>query len=253
MGRQRYCDRGRVCSPIAFTPPPPNTSLRECSLLDIQNAQRGVAGPSIAYYVPPTPQASNHSALYPPSTAPLNLPLPPSPAEPALDPASSRRSSGDDSRKSLQIMVETHAALTAPMTPSSQPLLSLGESGDPLEPETHTKPRYIMAEEALSILQRDVLILRNQLNFEIYLKELVQQHVGRLHHDTIVSRSEEAERQGLVRFNLHRFLPMLACLCLTAAYQTQGVQIEACESPRGPCHNPLGGLRYKAEAHSVGH
>lgn len=54
-----------------------------------------------------------------------------------------------------------------------------------------------MAEEALSILQRDVLILKNQLNFEIYLKELVQQHVGRLHQDKIVSRSEEAERQGL--------------------------------------------------------
>ncbi|QRW18801.1 hypothetical protein RhiXN_00207 [Rhizoctonia solani] len=59
------------------------------------------------------------------------------------------------------------------------------------------RPRHAMAEEALSILQRDVLILRNQLNFEIYLKELVQQHVGRLHQDKIVSRSEEAERQSL--------------------------------------------------------
>lgn len=148
----------------------------------------------------------------------MNLPLPPSPAEPALDPASSRRSSGDNSRKSLQIMIETHAALTAPVTPSSQPMLSLNESGEPLEPEGHSKPRYIMAEEALSILQRDVLILKNQLNFEIYLKELVQQHVGRLHHDTIVSRSEEAERQGLVRLWLYRFVDILTCPCFVIAY-----------------------------------
>ncbi|KAG8686894.1 hypothetical protein FRC08_012275 [Ceratobasidium sp. 394] len=166
------------------------TVAAECTLLDIQNAQRGATGHSILYYVPPTPRGSSNPTLQPPSVNPVNLPLPPSPAEPQTDPAS-RRSSADDSRKSLQIMIDTHAALTAPMLPPLPP------DQDAPGPETQTRPRYIVAEEALSILQRDVLILKNQLNFEVYLKELVQQHVGRLHRDTIVSRGEEAERQGL--------------------------------------------------------
>ncbi|KAG8685131.1 hypothetical protein FRC09_014943, partial [Ceratobasidium sp. 395] len=169
------------------------TVTAECTLLDIQNAQRGVTGHSIAYYVPPTPRGSSNPTLHPPSSNPLNLPLPPSPAEPQVE-HSSRRSSGDNSRKSLQIMIDTHAALTTPIPLAPVPLP--GTLDNP-ESETQVRPKYIVAEEALSILQRDVLMLRNQLNFEVYLKELVQQHIGRLHRDTIVSRSEEAERQGL--------------------------------------------------------
>ncbi|KAG8752274.1 hypothetical protein FRC12_012048 [Ceratobasidium sp. 428] len=169
------------------------TVTAECTLLDIQNAQRGVTGHSIAYYVPPTPRGLSNPTLHPPSSNPLNLPLPPSPAEPQVE-STSRRSSGDNSRKSLQIMIDTHAALTAPIPLAPLPLP--GTLDNP-ESETQVRPKYIVAEEALSILQRDVLMLRNQLNFEVYLKELVQQHIGRLHRDTIVSRSEEAERQGL--------------------------------------------------------
>ncbi|CAE6436938.1 unnamed protein product [Rhizoctonia solani] len=179
------------------------TVAAECTLLDIQNAQTS-AGHSIAYHVPPTPQASGHptpqasghptpqasgnTSLHPPgSTTPARIPLPPSPAGSAQPiPIHTSRRSSDDSEKSLEIMVHTHAALTAP----PEPLLILDETSVP-------RPRHAMAEEALSILQRDVLILKNQLNFEVYLKELVQQHVGRLHQDRIVSRSEEAERQGL--------------------------------------------------------
>ncbi|KAH7345369.1 Hamartin protein-domain-containing protein [Rhizoctonia solani] len=179
------------------------TVAAECTLLDIQNAQTS-AGHSIAYYVPPTPQASGHptpqvsgnNSLHPPGSAnPARIPLPPSPAEPTqtVDPTASRRSSGDNSEKSLEIMVNTHAALTAP----PEPLLLLDEASMHPAEMSAPRPRHAMAEEVLSILQRDVLILKNQLNFEIYLKELVQQHVGRLHQDKIVSRSEEAERQGL--------------------------------------------------------
>ncbi|ELU41196.1 Hamartin domain-containing protein [Rhizoctonia solani AG-1 IA] len=190
---------------------------RECTLLDIQNAQTS-AGHSIAYYIPPTPQASshptpqasgNHSLLPPESAKPAKIPLPPSPAgstqppppppqpqpQPA-DPSASPKSTGDRSEQSLEIMINTHATLTAP----PGPLLFLADTPAPAAPASTTmspRPRHAMAEEALSILQRDVLILRNQLNFEIYLKELVQQHVGRLHQDKIVSRSEEAERQSL--------------------------------------------------------
>ncbi|KAF8742024.1 Tuberous sclerosis 1, partial [Rhizoctonia solani] len=192
------------------------TVAAECTLLDIQNAQTS-AGHSIAYYIPPTPQASshptpqasgNHSLLPPESAKPAKIPLPPSPAgsiqpppppqpqpQPA-DPSASPKSTGGRSEKSLEIMINTHATLTAP----PGPLLFLADTPAPAAPASTTvspRPRHAMAEEALSILQRDVLILRNQLNFEIYLKELVQQHVGRLHQDKIVSRSEEAERQSL--------------------------------------------------------
>ncbi|KAF8760750.1 Tuberous sclerosis 1 [Rhizoctonia solani] len=165
---------------------------------------------TVAAKQPSNPQASgNHSLLPPESAKPAKIPLPPSPAgstqppppppqpqpQPA-DPSASPKSTGDRSEKSLEIMINTHATLTAP----PGPLLFLADTPAPAAPASTTmspRPRHAMAEEALSILQRDVLILRNQLNFEIYLKELVQQHVGRLHQDKIVSRSEEAERQSL--------------------------------------------------------
>ncbi|CEL57354.1 Tuberous sclerosis 1 protein homolog OS=Schizosaccharomyces pombe (strain 972 / ATCC 24843) GN=tsc1 PE=1 SV=1 [Rhizoctonia solani AG-1 IB] len=199
------------------------TVAAECTLLDIQNAHTS-AGHSIAYYIPPTPQTSSHPTpqasgnnslhpvgepasgdnyLHPPGSAnAARIPLPPSPAgsaqppaQPQPDPSASPKSADGKSEKSLEIMVNTHATLTAP----SEPLLLIGETPIPVVPAgtVSPRPRHAMAEEALSILQREVLILRNQLNFEIYLKELVQQHVGRLHQDKIVSRSEEAERQSL--------------------------------------------------------
>ena len=43
------------------------------------------------------------------------------------------------------------------------------------------------------------MLLRNELNFELYLKQQHLQHIGRLHHDHVVDASVEAERQ-----NLHR-------------------------------------------------
>ncbi|KEP48690.1 hamartin protein [Rhizoctonia solani 123E] len=161
----------------------PATVAAECTLLDIQNAQTST-GHSIAYHVPtpqasghPTPQVSANPSLHPPGSAtPARIPLPPSPG-------GSTHPRASPSERSLEIMVNTHGTLTEPLLILDEPPLS--------------RPRHAMAEEALSILQRDVLILKNQLNFEIYLKELVQQHVGRLHQDKIVSRSEEAERQGL--------------------------------------------------------
>ncbi|KAG8933897.1 hypothetical protein FRC01_006511 [Tulasnella sp. 417] len=50
---------------------------------------------------------------------------------------------------------------------------------------------------AISSLQREVLLLRNELNFELWLKKQHLSHMGKLHRDRIVARSEEAERQNL--------------------------------------------------------
>lgn len=55
--------------------------------------------------------------------------------------------------------------------------------------------------EAISSLQREVLLLRNELNFELWLKKQHLSHMGKLHRDRILAKREEAERQNLVRGN----------------------------------------------------
>ncbi|PWN53777.1 hypothetical protein IE53DRAFT_294570, partial [Violaceomyces palustris] len=49
----------------------------------------------------------------------------------------------------------------------------------------------------LAFVQRENLLLRNELNFELYLKEQHLRHIGRLHRDRITDTALEAERQNL--------------------------------------------------------
>ncbi|TFK54957.1 hypothetical protein OE88DRAFT_1717047 [Heliocybe sulcata] len=51
--------------------------------------------------------------------------------------------------------------------------------------------------QAISALQREVLLLRNELNFEMWVNRENAKHIGHLHQDRILSRSAEVERQGL--------------------------------------------------------
>ncbi|CAG8521849.1 10601_t:CDS:10 [Paraglomus occultum] len=83
------------------------------------------------------------------------------------------------------------APLVPPYEQSSLPL------SPPLRPSTNTQAK-------ISFLQREIMLLRNELNFELYLKQQHLQHIGRLHHDHVVDASVEAERQ-----NLHRTCKML--------------------------------------------
>jgi hypothetical protein len=46
-------------------------------------------------------------------------------------------------------------------------------------------------------LQRENLLLRNELNFELYLKEQHLRHIGRLHREKVTDTALEAERQNL--------------------------------------------------------
>lgn len=50
----------------------------------------------------------------------------------------------------------------------------------------------------LAALKREVLLLRNELNFELFLKQQHLQHIGRLHREHVLDTSVEAERQRLV-------------------------------------------------------
>ena len=52
--------------------------------------------------------------------------------------------------------------------------------------------------QVISALQREALLLRNELNFELWLSRENVQHIGRLYEDRILSKSAEAERQRLV-------------------------------------------------------
>lgn len=53
--------------------------------------------------------------------------------------------------------------------------------------------------QAISGLQREVLLLRNELNFELWHSRENSKHIGRLYKDRILMRTAESERQGLVR------------------------------------------------------
>ncbi|KAG2041690.1 hypothetical protein BDR03DRAFT_890201 [Suillus americanus] len=51
--------------------------------------------------------------------------------------------------------------------------------------------------QAISGLQREVLLLRNELNFELWLSRENVKHIGRLYQDRILSKNAEVEQQGL--------------------------------------------------------
>lgn len=53
--------------------------------------------------------------------------------------------------------------------------------------------------QAIAGLQREVLLLRNDLNFELWLSHENAKRIGKLYQDRILMKSAEAERQGLVR------------------------------------------------------
>jgi hypothetical protein len=62
----------------------------------------------------------------------------------------------------------------------------------------------------LAALKREVLLLRNELNFELFLKQQHLQHIGRLHREHVLDTSVEAERQQLVS-NIITYLCLYDC------------------------------------------
>ncbi|KAI8998572.1 hypothetical protein BD414DRAFT_533409 [Trametes punicea] len=56
-------------------------------------------------------------------------------------------------------------------------------------------PRHVA--QAISALQREVLLLKNDLNLELWTTRENVKHIGRLYKERVLSRNEEIERQGL--------------------------------------------------------
>ncbi|KIJ69236.1 hypothetical protein HYDPIDRAFT_24089 [Hydnomerulius pinastri MD-312] len=117
-------------------------------------------------------------------------------------------------RVSLQNMITTSVALKSnldvdiesPTTAWSTLLFPPGSSS-PSKGSINLPPESVSGSEgaqlpshvaeAISSLQREVLLLRNELNFELWLSRENVQHIGRLHQDRILSKNAEVERQGL--------------------------------------------------------
>jgi hypothetical protein len=91
-------------------------------------------------------------------------------------------------------------SLFASSSDSTHPNLPLPSQSLPTQLDGDNIPSHIT--QAISGLQREVLLLRNELNFELWLSRENVKHVGRLYQDRILSRDAEVERQGLVRLLL---------------------------------------------------
>ncbi|THH33932.1 hypothetical protein EUX98_g268 [Antrodiella citrinella] len=70
-------------------------------------------------------------------------------------------------------------------------------------PDTSARPSKSTDEipshvaQAIAELQREVLLLRSELNFELWSARENVVHIGRLYQDKVVSKNSEIERQGL--------------------------------------------------------
>lgn len=114
---------------------------------------------------------------------------------------------------SLQDMIEASVALKTNIDleirkPVSSPkcgFMSRSDVTDVVPPPSPTEESSGASEnpshvrEAISGLQREVLLLRNELNFELWHSRENSKHIGRLYKDRILMRTAESERQGLVR------------------------------------------------------
>ena len=108
------------------------------------------------------------------------------------------------------------ATPTSPLSAARHPLASSHLPTDPLTPQQGSGERAFLAipsydttmstaaaqgvgsdASVISLLQRENLLLRNELNFELYLKEQHLRHIGRLHREKVTDTALEAERQNL--------------------------------------------------------
>jgi hypothetical protein len=65
--------------------------------------------------------------------------------------------------------------------------------------------------QTINDLQREVLLLRNELNFELWHSRENSKHIGRLYEDRILMRTAESERQGLVSRATYRTTAFSEC------------------------------------------
>jgi hypothetical protein len=113
---------------------------------------------------------------------------------------------------SLQDMINTTVALKSNLdleviqpssswSPAIFPHTTAQPSLDQSSPSQHHEDQNntaVPVVTAFAGLQRQILLLRNDLNFELWLSRENARHIGRLYQDQILTRTAETERQGLV-------------------------------------------------------
>lgn len=80
-----------------------------------------------------------------------------------------------------------------------------GGSGSPMSQAPTSSPHNAgkLKDDAITLLQRDNLLLMNELNFELFLRRQHLAQVAALHTENINSRKSEMDRQRMVRRNLY--------------------------------------------------
>jgi hypothetical protein len=122
--------------------------------------------------------------------------------------------SSDTPRVSLRNMIATSVALRANLDikidddPSGWPERVLriqtssshqdSTAASEAETTTTADPGAHVA-QAISVLQRQILLLRSELNLELWMSRENVKHIGRLYTTRMLSKNAETERQGLVR------------------------------------------------------
>ncbi|KZT67760.1 hypothetical protein DAEQUDRAFT_728762 [Daedalea quercina L-15889] len=203
--------------------------LGECTMLDVRNAALGMQQRAPAVVSPDPP-------VLPTSPGPTrsfadSLSASVASSEVSTLSSSTIRNEGRSTpistsargrpRVSLQDMIATSVALKSgldveivhpsaswssevfPPVRSRSPSRELLEEEEPAEttPERSNSVGVVEVplhvRQALAGLQREVLLLRNELNLELWSARENVKHIGRLYQDQVLSKTEEAERQGL--------------------------------------------------------
>ncbi|TRM61869.1 hypothetical protein BD626DRAFT_500788 [Schizophyllum amplum] len=125
---------------------------------------------------------------------------PASPAYRPSSPALSFRSSHHTSSPTYQASSPAPSHRTLPG--DSRDSVSMSRSGSvnctrPSDTASITTTADNRVAQALASLQREVVLLRNELNFELWLSRENVKHIGRLYQDRTLYRSAETERQAL--------------------------------------------------------
>lgn len=135
----------------------------------------------------------------------------------------------------------TAGGLTGPAPPSPQKRASgddLDSSVSPVAFEYQQQQRAAKLEvyAEMKYLQRENLLLRNELNFELYLKDQHLRHIGHLHRDRIKDSRLEAERQ-----NLYQTVKLLRAqlVSLTASQERQRSEAATSKARHAQWENEL--------------
>lgn len=101
-------------------------------------------------------------------------------------------------KSNLDVEIEAPtAAWSSLLFPTGSNSPTKRASDIPSEPNTYNEQLPSHVAQAISGLQREVLLLRNELNFELWLSRENVKHIGRLYQDKILSKNAEVEQQGL--------------------------------------------------------